>query len=60
MQCYIRPGGHPVVDSEYVLNGTVEWSVKWRRPQQHTPTGEVGLWEQILLEREKAGNEIRE
>ena len=47
-----------VMDSEYVFKGITEWSVKWQRHSWRTASGEVGhrdLWEQILWERERAG-----
>ena len=59
-----RPGEQLVVvlDSEYVYKGIMEWSAKWRRHGWRTASGEVGhrdLWEQILWERERAGEELQ-
>ena len=59
-----RPGERllVVLDSEYVFNGITEWSVKWRRHEWRTTSAEVGhrdLWEQILWERERAGDQVQ-
>ena len=59
-----RPGERLVVvlDSEYAYKGIMEWSAKWRRHGWRTASGEVGhrdLWEQILWERERAGEELQ-
>ena len=51
-----------VMDSEYIFKGITDWSVKWRRHSWRTASGEVGhrdLWEQILLERERAGESVQ-
>ena len=50
------------MDSEYVFKGIMEWSPKWRRHGWRTSSGEVGhrdLWETILWERERAGDELQ-
>ena len=50
------------MDSLYVYHGVVEWSTKWRRHGWPTSSGEVGhrdLSEQILWERERAGDELQ-
>ena len=50
------------MDSEYVFKGIMEWSPKWRRHAWRTSSGEVGhrdLWETILWERERAGDELQ-
>ena len=42
---------HMVVDSEWVLKGTTEWGVVWRRHNWQTSLGEVthrDLWEPVL------------
>ena len=59
-----RPGERlaVVMDSEYVFKGIMEWSPKWRRHGWRTASGEVGhkdLWETILWERERAGDELQ-
>ena len=51
-----------VLDSEYVYKGIVEWSPKWRRHGWRTTGREVGhrdLWETILWERERAGEQVQ-
>ena len=51
-----------VLDSEYVYKGIVEWSPKWRRHEWRTTGREVGhrdLWETILWERERAGEQVQ-
>ena len=51
-----------VLDSEYVFRGITKWSVKWRRHDWRTASGEVGHrdpWEQILWERERAGDQVQ-
>ena len=51
-----------VLDSQYVYRGIVEWSVKWRQHWWRTTSGEVGhgdLWETILWERERAGEQVQ-
>ena len=50
-----------LLDSEYVYKGIMEWSAKWRRHGWRTASGEVGhrdLWEEILWDRESAGEEL--
>ena len=59
-----RPGERMVVvmDSEYVVKGIMEWSPKWRRHGWRASGGVVGhkdLWEQILWERERVGEELQ-
>ena len=59
-----RPGERlaVVMDSEYVFKGIMEWSPKRRRHGWRTSSGEVGhrdLWETILWERERAGDELQ-
>ena len=59
-----RPGERlaVVMDSEYAFKGIMEWSPKWRRHGWRTSSGEVGhrdLWETILWERERAGDELQ-
>ena len=59
-----RPGERlaVVMDSEYVFKEIMEWSPKWRRHGWRTSSGEVGhrdLWETILWERERAGDELQ-
>ena len=59
-----RPGERlaVVMDSEYVFKGIMEWSPKWRRHGWRASSGEVGhrdLWETILWERERAGDELQ-
>ena len=51
-----------VIDTEYVYKGITLWSPKWRRHNWCTPSGEVehrDLWETILWERERAGDEFQ-
>ena len=59
-----KPGERLVVvlNSLYIYRGIVDWSPKWQRHGWRTSTGEVGhrdLWEQILWERERAGDELQ-
>ena len=58
-----RPGGRLVVvlDAQYVYKAIMEWSPKWRCQQWPTSDGEVGhrdLWERILWERERVGDNL--
>ena len=51
-----------VIDTEYVYKGITLWSPKWRRHNWRTSSGEVDhrdLWEAILWERERAGNDFQ-
>ena len=51
-----------VVVSEYDFKGITEWSLKWCRHGSRMSSGEVGhsdLWEQILWETERAGEELQ-
>ena len=47
---------------EYVFRGITKWSAKWRHHDWRTASGEVGhrdLWEQILREWERAGEQVQ-
>ena len=59
-----RPGELLIVvlDSEYVYKGIMEWLPKWQRHGWRAAGVEVGhrdLWEQILWERERVGDDLQ-